>query len=113
MGGRLFPVTSPEPATRRKALLVGLVAGVLIAGAGHPRTDRGVAWVLRQMQPDVTVAGLMFREVIDALTAPDEYARTLVDTPALPFDYVWFTPRVDDQDPCERFRRELERLRRP
>ncbi len=77
--------------------------GVLIAGAGHTRTDRGVAWVLRQMQPDVTVAGVMFREVIDALTEPGDYARTLVDTPALPFDYVWFTGGGEGgrgEDPC-------------
>jgi hypothetical protein len=31
---------------------------------------------------------------------------------ALPFDYVWFTPGVDAEDPCEKFRKSLERLRR-
>ena len=29
----------------------------------------------------------------------------------LPFDYVWFTPAVDDEDPREKFKKSLERLR--
>ena len=28
---------------------------------------------------------------------------------ALPFDAVWFTPRVDDEDPCERLRKRHEK----
>jgi len=31
----------------------------------------------------------------------------------LPFDYVWFTPRVDESDPCEKFREQLEKMRAP
>ena len=27
------------------------------------------------------------------------------------FDLIWFTPRVDDEDPCEKFRDQLEKLR--
>jgi hypothetical protein len=30
----------------------------------------------------------------------------------MPFDYVWFTPAVDDEDPCEKFRKPLERMGR-
>jgi hypothetical protein len=26
----------------------------------------------------------------------------------LPFDYVWFTPRVDRPDPCEQFRQHMK-----
>src|SRR6266545_968981 len=29
---------------------------------------------------------------------------------ALPFDYVWFTPKIDDVDPCEKFKRPLETI---
>ena len=72
---------------------------VLIAGAGHARRDMGVP----RMLPDADVVSVAFLEVRRDMTSPT----------VLPFDYVWFTPRVDDQDPCERFRRELERLRRP
>jgi uncharacterized iron-regulated protein len=71
---------------------------VLIAGAGHVRRDMGVPLSL----PAAEVASLAFLEV--SLRGP---------APALPFDYVWFTPRVDDRDPCEKFRKDLERLRQP
>jgi hypothetical protein len=30
----------------------------------------------------------------------------------LPFDYIWFTPRVDDQDPCAAFEEQLKRLQK-
>jgi uncharacterized iron-regulated protein len=79
---------------------------VLIAGAGHVRTDRGVPWHLRAIAPGAPVASVAFLEVRDAAAAPAAYGR-------LPFDYVWFTERLDDHDPCERFRKPLERLRSP
>jgi uncharacterized iron-regulated protein len=78
---------------------------VLIAGAGHVRTDRGVPAYLRLRRPDATVASLAFLEVERGRPAPAHYAE-------LPYDYVWFTPRVDDTDPCEQFRAPLDRLRK-
>jgi hypothetical protein len=42
-----------------------------------------------------------------------EVRADMADPPTLAVDYMWFTPRVDDRDPCERFRSDLERLRRP
>jgi hypothetical protein len=30
----------------------------------------------------------------------------------LPFDYVWFTPRVDDEDPCEKFKSRFDQLKK-
>jgi uncharacterized iron-regulated protein len=72
---------------------------VLIAGVGHVRRDVGVPRAL----PDGEVASLALLEARADMRAP----------PVLAVDYVWLTPRVDDRDPCERFRRDLERLRRP
>ena len=69
----------------------GAAGGVLIAGSGHTRTDRGVPWVLRQMDSAAKVAGMAFFETVAELTNPDDYTRTMIDVPALPFDYVWFT----------------------
>lgn len=83
---------------------------VLIAGAGHVRRDRGVPAYLALAAPGATVASLVFVEVDDARTAPADYGARFGG--GLPFDYVWFTPRVDDVDPCERFRPSLERLQR-
>jgi len=78
---------------------------VLITGAGHVRTDRGVPASLRLRRPDATVASLAFLEVDRGRAAPAHYAD-------LPYDYVWFTPGTDDTDPCERFRAPLDRLRK-
>jgi uncharacterized iron-regulated protein len=84
---------------------------VLIAGTGHVRRDRGVPMYLRARAPADAIAAVAFVEVEAGVTKPDAYAARFSAT-SLPFDYVWFTPRVDADDPCERFRRSLERLRR-
>jgi uncharacterized iron-regulated protein len=72
---------------------------VLIAGAGHARLDRGVPYYLKLEAPDSSVASLAFREVQQGQTDPAAYA---VDQGA--FDFVWFTPRVSDEDPCAAFK---------
>ena len=75
---------------------------LLIAGAGHVRTDRGVPLHLQRRAPSVPVVSLAFLEVEANADAPAAYAARFEG--ALPFDYVWFTPRVDDVDPCSRLR---------
>ncbi len=84
---------------------------ILIAGAGHVRRDRGAPLYLRARAPGATIATVAFVEVQPDAASPHAYAARFSASP-LPFDYVWFTPRVDDDDPCERFRRSLEHLRR-
>ena len=82
---------------------------VLIAGAGHARRDRGVPAHLARQAPDAGVASAAFLEVDPAAVKPGDYAARLAgDT--LPFDYVWFTPKIDDVDPCEKFKKSLETL---
>ena len=76
---------------------------VLIAGAGHVRTDRGVPAFLAALVPGARVGSVAFVEVSPDAPSPEAYA--------MPVDYLWFTPRWDDTDPCERFRQPLERLR--
>ena len=81
---------------------------VLVAGAGHARKDYGVPTHLAVTgQLAISVA---FVEVAKAATRPEEYAANFGST-RIPFDYVWFTPRLDDLDPCESFKEELERLK--
>ena len=76
---------------------------VLIAGAGHVRRDRGVPAYLAAREPRSRVISVAFLEVQDSHLTPRAHAAPFDDD--LPFDYVWFTPRVDDEDPCDRFRR--------
>ena len=42
---------------------------------------------------------------------PKDY-RKVFDADRPPFDFVWFTPRVDLLDPCEAFAEQLERARK-
>ena len=84
---------------------------VLIAGSGHVRRDRGVPAHLARHAPGPNMASVAFLEVKVGATAPTAYAEDW-DGRTLPFDYVWFTPRIDDVDPCEKFKKSLEKLKR-
>jgi len=78
---------------------------VLIAGTGHVRTDRGVPFYLRARAPEASIVAVAPLEVRDAWTRPEQYGAAF-DDGRLPFDWVWFTPRVaNGGDPCARFRR--------
>ena len=75
----------------RLATVAGRSGGVLIAGNGHVRTDRGVPWYLARMRPGSRTVSVGLLEVWDGVE----------NAPAgLPFDYVWFTPRAGDDQPC-------------
>jgi len=76
---------------------------VLIAGAGHVRTDRGVPIYLAARAPFVTIASVAFLEVASGRAAATDYAERF-GAARLPFDYVWFTSRADEVDQCARFR---------
>ena len=79
-------------------------SGVLIAGAGHARNDRGVPFALHAQEPGARVASVAFVEVEHGTRSPGAYAARF-GSKTLPFDYVWFTPRLDDDDPCEKFKK--------
>ncbi|WP_193370990.1 ChaN family lipoprotein [Pelagibius marinus] len=67
---------------------------ILIAGSGHVREDRAVPWHLEG--ESFTVA------LVEVVAGRDSAADYPAFDPQL-FDFVWFTPRVDDKDPCEAF----------
>jgi len=69
---------------------------ILIAGSGHVREDRAVPWRL----PGESLT-LALVEVVAGQERPSAYAAFDAER----FDYVWFTPRVDDKDPCAAFAR--------
>jgi Haem-binding uptake, Tiki superfamily, ChaN len=81
---------------------------VLVAGAGHVRSDYGVPSVLRAKTANKGIVSIAFLEVEEEKLEPRHYAAA--SDGRLPFDYVWFTPRVDNEDPCEKFRSRFERL---
>jgi uncharacterized iron-regulated protein len=85
------------------ALLRVGVPAVLIAGAGHVRKDRAVPFYLQARAPERHVLAVAFVEVGKQATEElPELERA--------YDFLWFTPRVDDLDPCQRFKEELDKM---
>ncbi|GMG82875.1 ChaN family lipoprotein [Paralimibaculum aggregatum] len=85
-------------AVRRAAVLGGgQVAAIM--GNGHARRDRGMPLYLAASEP-----GLALRVLGQLETDPAR--RQVADYPAgaLPYDYVWFAPPADREDPCAAFR---------
>ncbi len=87
----------------RLVAIKGRGQSVLIAGSEHVRRDWGVPYYLNRVAPDARVVSIALREVDERLT----------ELPvALPFDFVWFTPRRQPLgfDPCDAYRQQLQRL---
>jgi uncharacterized iron-regulated protein len=84
---------------------------ILVAGAGHVRADYGIPVYIRAKAPDKRVISIAFVEVDKHKTEPQSYA-LLYPNGQLPFDYVWFTPRLNDEDPCEKFKSQFERMKK-
>jgi uncharacterized iron-regulated protein len=84
---------------------------ILVAGAGHVRNDYGIPVYLTAKAPGKQVISIAFLEVDNQKPEPHNYA--LPDPNGrLPFDYVWFTARVDDENPCEKFKSQFEHLKK-
>lgn len=81
----------------------GARGAILIAGAGHVRTDRGVPAYLRADAPGRKVIAVAFVEVDPAIREPRGYREGGGSGP-LPYDYAIFTPREERDDPCEGLR---------
>jgi uncharacterized iron-regulated protein len=76
--------------------------GVLVAGTGHTRRDRGAGRDLAVRDPKRSVVSIAFAEVEKGKDEPRAYGPRW-NTTTLPFDFVWFTPRATDEDPCAAF----------
>lgn len=84
--------------------------GILIAGNGHVRRDRGVPWYLEARGvPGKSIVAVQMAEVAAGGTDPASYVERGPDgTPAV--DFVVFTPRQSRRDPCEGLK---ERMTQP
>ncbi len=103
---RMLPVQRLRDAWLAERLVAGAAddGAVLIAGKGHTRTDRAVPAVLARMRPQAAIIAVGFVEATDEL---DETRLA-----ELPWDYVWLTEAGNTEDPCERFRESLEKMKR-
>jgi len=109
MTAAMMRVQRAKDAEMTRALLGAQTAGtrVLVAGSGHVRTDRGVPLYLRDQVADGAVLAVAWLEVQPGLGDVASYAGHWGDG-RLPFDFVWFTPRVDRPDPCKRFEQHMK-----
>lgn len=77
--------------------------GILVAGKGHARTDRGVPALLAADAPGRRVVALAFVEVDPDEREPSAYHDEWGDGP-IPFDFLVFTPGAEREDPCAALR---------
>ncbi|MCP3849543.1 MAG: ChaN family lipoprotein, partial [Gammaproteobacteria bacterium] len=83
---------------------------ILIAGAGHTRTDYGIPFYLHQETPGIKTLSLSFMEVSKDELHPENYIEAWGEnTKELPFDYVWFTERAEREDQCEKMRAYMDK----
>jgi uncharacterized iron-regulated protein len=81
---------------------------ILIAGAGHARTDWGAPFLIRRMKPDTTIISI---GLVEVATDADFFVDYLAEgEDRLPYDAVIFTARSETTDPCEEM---AERLKNP
>ncbi len=92
------------------AALAGRDGAVLIAGKGHARRDHGVPYHLDRLAPGRNTDSIAMVEVAPGETGPSAYAARF-NAMALPYDYVWFTPRLDTPPACERFADQLRKAK--
>lgn len=85
------------------AAIPGLKQGVIgIIGRGHARRDIGMPLYLAARAPQTRVFSIGFVEVSPGMDAPESYEQDGV-AGNVPYDVIWFTPRVDRPDPCAGF----------
>jgi len=76
---------------------------VLIAGSGHTQKN-GVPVFVQSSDKLSKVFSLAWMEVDHRLAKPEDYAQYW-GSDNLPFDYVWFTDRIERPDPCEELKK--------
>jgi uncharacterized iron-regulated protein len=83
-------------------------AALVFTGNNHARTDRGIAWYIRQREPETKVISVMFVEAEEGPTDPGAYVPYDPDgKPAV--DYIIFTPQTEREDPCIKMREKMKK----
>lgn len=83
-------------------------AAILFAGSGHGRNDYGAPAYVRQHNPKAIISTIAMMEVVDEVNEPSEYSEAWASE-TIPFDYVWFTSRMERGDPCEELRQHFKK----
>ena len=93
--------------TMARALREGSEGALLITGGGHAERATGVPSDLDALAPGVEQFALAFAEVREGETRPEAYR-------ARPgaYDALWFTPAHPREDPCVKYKKGLERMKK-
>ena len=89
---------------------------VIIIGGGHTEYGLGLINRVSAIDPNLSQINFAFREISTAPADLSEYIAPLdlggyEKTP--PADYLFFTQRVSYEDPCEEFRKTMQRMKKP
>ena len=90
-----------------KSLREGNEAVIFIGGAGHADRKVGIPADIGKIEPGLKQFSLAFVEVQEEMSSPEAYLDSGNE-----YDAVWFTARHEREDPCVKYGRQLERLRR-
>ncbi|MDH5560467.1 MAG: ChaN family lipoprotein [Deltaproteobacteria bacterium] len=88
---------------------------VIILGGGHAENRMGVYERVLSKTNNLSQVTLGLTEI--ALNKTDlpaylEMEQVGVEISRLPYDYLWFTPRAQDEDPCEKHKKILSKMKR-
>jgi len=97
-------------AVMAKSLVSAAKSGtaILFSGSGHGRNDYGVPAYVKQHDPQAIISTIAMMEVVNDVNLPSEYSEAWASD-TIPFDYVWFTDRVERGDPCEELRQHFKK----
>jgi len=88
---------------------------IIIIGGGHTEYGLGVMDKVSVIDPDIRQINIAIREINRNPSLLTEYLAPLNlkgYDPVPPADYLWFTQRVSYADPCEEFKKSLNKMRK-
>ena len=99
-------VTHMEKAQRLRDAAMAYVAvknapSILIAGNSHVRADYGVSQILNVFFSNISKVSVSFIEISENMIQDSEWEPTTEILLTSSTDYVWFTPEIEREDPCE------------
>lgn len=87
---------------------------VVIMGNGHTEYGLGVMDRVAALAPDLSQTNIAIAEIFREPAGLDTYLEPLElegFAPVPPADYIWLTQRVSYEDPCEKFKASLEKMK--
>ncbi len=89
---------------------------VVVMGNGHTEYGLGVVDRVKFLAPALSQVNLALTEVRPEPSDIDNYTAPLNlegFAPLPPADYIWLTPRVSYEDPCQAFKKALQKMKSP